>query len=267
MFKKMKEDINSVFDRDPAAHSTWEIIFAYPGLHAIWIHRFCHYLWGKKLRFMARLLSTFSRMFTGIEIHPGATIGRRFFIDHGMSVVIGETAEIGDDCTIYHSVTLGGTSWSAGKRHPTLGDRVVIGAGAKILGPITLGDDSRVGSNSVVTKDVPSGQTMVGIPGRLVIKKPKDENVKQRAQMAEKMGFDAYAVSADNPDPVASAIGRVLDHIHMMDSKINGVCHEIEKLGGDVSGDELPEIHVDGEDFVAAEHLAAEERLRELSGL
>ncbi|MFT4927312.1 MAG: serine O-acetyltransferase [Phenylobacterium sp.] len=263
MLERMKEDVKSVFDRDPAAHSTWEVIFAYPGLHAIWFHRLCHYLWGKKLRFMARFLSTFARFLTGIEIHPGATIGRRFFIDHGMSVVIGETAEIGDDCTLYHSVTLGGTSWSAGKRHPTLGDRVVIGAGAKILGPITLGDDSRVGSNSVVNKDVPAGQTVIGIPGRLVVKKPAEGDAhQQRAKMAEKMGFDSYAVSADNPDPVASAIGRLLDHIHMIDSKVNDVSAEVQKLGGDanVCSEKLPDIHVDGEDFVAAEKVAAQER-------
>ncbi len=264
MFKRIrarvKEDIDCVFDRDPAARTSWEVFFNYPGLHAMWFHRLSHRLWRREWRFLARFLSTFSRWLTGIEIHPGATIGRRFFIDHGMGIVIGETAEIGDDSTLYHGVTLGGTSWSAGKRHPTLGNNVVIGAGAKILGPITIGDNARVGSNSVVSKDVPAGVTMVGIPGRRVIKKPTDPVKQQRAQMAEKMGFDAYAVSADNPDPVASTIGTLLDHIHMMDSKINDACTEIQRLGGDACGEKLPDIQVDGEEFAEAEKEAAKER-------
>ncbi|MFT5163726.1 MAG: serine O-acetyltransferase [Alteromonadaceae bacterium] len=260
MFKRIKEDINSVFERDPAARSSLEVFFNYPGLHAMWFHRLSHLMWHKKWYFFARLLSTFSRVLTGIEIHPGAVIGRRFFIDHGMGVVIGETAIIGDDCTLYHSVTLGGTSWSAGKRHPTLGDRVVIGAGAKILGPIHIGDDARVGSNSVVSKDVEPSATIVGIPGRQVIKNTVKNVHEQRVKMAEKMGFDAYAISPDNPDPVASAIGKLLDHIHMMDSKINDVCTEVEKMGGDVGSEKLPECHVDDVDFVEAEKVAAKER-------
>lgn len=269
MFKTIKADINSVFERDPAARNAWEVFFNYPGLHAIWLHRLSHKLWCKQFKFIARVLSTFSRWLTGIEIHPGATIGNRFFIDHGMGVVIGETADIGDDVTLYHGVTLGGTSWSAGKRHPTLCDGVVVGAGAKILGPLTIGRDARVGSNSVVVKSVPARATVVGIPGRLVEARPSEEANKQRAQIAEKLGFDAYAIIPDNPDPVASAIGKMLDHIQMMDLKVNDVCAEVQKMGGDVSVDKLPDIEMKVDDFVEAELEAAKERKMgsELSGL
>jgi serine O-acetyltransferase len=269
MLKRIKEDINSVFDRDPAARNAWEVFFNYPGLHAIWFHRLSNKLWCKDFKLIARMLSTFSRWLTGVEIHPGATIGRRFFIDHGMGVVIGETAEIGDDVTLYHGVTLGGTSWSAGKRHPTLRNRVVVGAGAQILGPLEIGENARVGSNSVVVKNVPKNATVVGIPGRLVEAKIDDTTQAQRTKLAEKMGFDAYAISPDNPDPVASAIGKMLDHIHMMDSKVNNVCEEVQKLGGEACGDELPEIEVQTDDFVKAEIEAAKERKMgtDLSGL
>ncbi|MCL4140170.1 UNVERIFIED_CONTAM: hypothetical protein GTU68_051623, partial [Idotea baltica] len=164
MFERIKEDINTVFDRDPAARNAFEVLTAYPGVHAILIHRASHKIWGVGLKWLARFMSHISRWFTGIEIHPGATLGRRFFIDHGMGVVIGETAIIGDDCTLYHGVTLGGTSWNKGKRHPTLDNNVVVGAGAKILGPITVGEGARVGCNAVVVKDVNVGATMVGIP-------------------------------------------------------------------------------------------------------
>ena len=158
MFSRLKEEIAVVFERDPAARNTWEVITCYPGFHAMLVHRLAHWLWGAGLRWLARFVSHIGRWLTGIEIHPGAQIGRRFFIDHGMGVVIGETAEIGDDCTLYHGVTLGGTSWNKGKRHPTLGNGVVLGAGAKILGPITIGDRAQVGSNAVVVKDVPPGR-------------------------------------------------------------------------------------------------------------
>ena len=168
MFARIREDIACVFDRDPAARSAWEVITCYPGFHALLIHRFAHLLWRAGLRWLARLVSHFSRWITGIEIHPGATIGRRVFIDHGMGVVIGETAEIGDDTTLYHGVTLGGTSWNKGKRHPTLGRSVVVGAGAKLLGPIVVGDGAKVGSNAVVVKDVPPGATAVGIPAKII---------------------------------------------------------------------------------------------------
>ena len=161
MLKQLKEDIQAVFARDPAARNTLEVLTTYPGIHALIMHRVAHELWQKECKGSARLLSSFSRFATGIEIHPGAKIGRRFFIDHGMGVVIGETAEIGDDVTLYHGVTLGGTTWNKGKRHPTLEDGVVVGAGAKILGPFTVGKNSKVGSNAVVTKEVPPNTTAV----------------------------------------------------------------------------------------------------------
>ncbi len=165
--KNIWEDINCVFERDPAARNVWEIIFCYPGFHAILFYRIAHFFWEKKFFFLGRFVSHIARFLTGIEIHPGAKIGRRFFIDHGMGVVIGETAEVGDDVTIYHGVTLGGTSWKKGKRHPTIGNNVVIGAGAKILGPIVIGNNCLVGAGSVVVKDVPDNSTVVGVPGRV----------------------------------------------------------------------------------------------------
>src|SRR3954470_4200569 len=168
MFDRLREDIACIRERDPAARSAWEVLTCYPGLHALLLHRWAHGAWQRDWKWLGRFLSHIGRWLTGIEIHPGATIGRRFFIDHGMGVVIGETAVIGDDCTLYHGVTLGGTSWNKGKRHPTLADGVVVGAGAKILGPITVGDGARVGSNAVVVKNVPPGATVVGIPGRVV---------------------------------------------------------------------------------------------------
>ncbi len=274
MFTRMKEDINSVFDRDPAARTTFEVLLNYPGLHAIWVHRLSHRLWRANWKLLARTLSTFSRWLTGIEIHPGATLGRRFFIDHGMGVVIGETAEIGDDVTLYHGVTLGGTSWNAGKRHPTLEDNVVIGAGAQVLGPITIGKSGKVGANSVVVKDLPENATAVGIPARIVSSKSSngnslldsnsgeklngDEDKESRDKAAKKYGFDAYAVSTDNPDPVAKAIGRLLDHMHLMDDRVSNICKEVNSLGGDICPKDLPELRV-GE-FVEDEQAAAKRR-------
>jgi serine O-acetyltransferase len=257
---RLKDDIASIYHRDPAAQGTLEVLLNYPGMQAIWIHRVSHKLWLRQWRLSSRCLSTFSRWLTGVEIHPGARIGDRFFIDHGMGVVIGETAEIGNDCTLYHGVTLGGTTWKAGKRHPTLGNNVVIGAGAQILGPITVHDGSRVGSNSVVVKDVPKDSTVVGIPGRMV-STPNDvskEQSKRRCEMAEKYGFDAYAVSPDNPDPVANAIGQMLDHMHLMDSKVQEVCQAVQTLGGSICTDKLPELEVG--DFSDAERAAAKKR-------
>ncbi|RHW77461.1 serine O-acetyltransferase [Colwellia sp. RSH04] len=258
MFDRIKEDINSVFDRDPAARTSFEVLLNYPGLHAIWFHRISHKLWKANWKLLARLFSTFSRWLTGIEIHPGATIGKRFFIDHGMGVVIGGTAEIGDDVTLYQGVTLGGTSWKAGKRHPTLEDNVVIGAGAQVLGPITIGKGGKVGSNSVVVKDVPENATAVGIPGRIVPDKKEKEEHDKREQVAKQYGFDAYAVSADNPDPVAKAIGRLIDHVHLMDNRVTDLCKEINAMGGDVCSKDLPELRV-GE-FVEDEKAAAKRR-------
>jgi len=227
MFTRIREDINCVFERDPAARSTWEVITCYPGFHALLIHRLAHWLWRMKMRWLARWVSHVSRFLTGIEIHPGAKIGRRTFIDHGMGVVIGETAELGDDCTLYHGVTLGGTTWNQGKRHPTLGRGVVIGAGAKLLGPIVVGDGAKIGSNAVVVKDVPRGATAVGIPARIIL----DEQDKTREEKAAKLGFSAYAVTAKaEDDPLAKAVEGLLDHSVEMDKRIELILNQIEQL-------------------------------------
>lgn len=227
MLDQVREDIRVVFERDPAARSTWEVVTCYPGFHALLFHRLSHRLWQLEFKWLARWISHFSRWITGIEIHPGATIGRRFFIDHGMGVVIGETSVIGDECTLYHGVTLGGTSWNKGKRHPTLGTGVVIGAGAKVLGPILLGDGARVGSNAVVVKDVPAGSTAVGIPARIL----DEESKLVREQAAERMGFSAYAISADMNDPVVKAIHGIVDHTAHTDGRIAYILEQLEKLG------------------------------------
>lgn len=210
-----------VFERDPAARSTWEVVTCYPGFHAMLVHRLAHRLWAMQLKWLARFASHLGRWMTGIEIHPGANIGRRFFIDHGMGVVIGETSEIGDDCTLYHGVTLGGTTWNKGKRHPTLETGVVVGAGAKILGPITVGAGAHVGSNAVVVKDVPPGATAVGIPARILEKRH------------EGTAFAAYAVSSDMNDPTARAIHELIDHSANTDQRIESILRQLEKLGVD----------------------------------
>jgi len=233
MFKHIKEDISVVFERDPAARTHWEIITTYPGVHALIIHRLSHCVWSKRFFWIARFISHIGRWLTGIEIHPGATIGRRVFIDHGMGVVIGETAVIGDDCTLYHGVTLGGTSWNKGKRHPTLEQGVVIGAGAKVLGPIIIGKGAKIGSNAVVVKDVPENATAVGIPARIL----EQETNKQRDDMAEKIGFSAYAVSDNSNDPMTKAIHALLDHAAAQDVKLQEVMAQLNKLGADVESD------------------------------
>ena len=240
MFSRLKEDIRCVFDRDPAARNAFEVATTYPGVHAVLFHRLSHRLWNAGLRWLARMLSTIARWLTGIEIHPGARIGRRFFIDHGMGVVIGETAIIGDDCTLYHGVTLGGTSWQKGKRHPTLGNDVVVGAGAKVLGPIEVGDGARIGSNAVVVKPVPPGTTVIGVPGRLVDPTKGKGDQDRRHRMAEKMGFDAYGVTQDAPDPVAHAINCMLDHIHVMDQRMQAMCEQIKRITGEQPELDLP---------------------------
>ena len=234
MFSRLREDIACVFDRDPAARNTWEVLTCYPGLHALVTHRFTHWLWGHGLKWLARWISHFSRWLTGIEIHPGATIGRRFFIDHGMGVVIGETAVIHDDCTLYHGVTLGGTSWNKGKRHPTLERGVVIGAGAKVLGPITLGEGAKVGSNAVVVRDVPAGATAVGIPARII----EDRSEIAREIKAGQMGFSAYAVTRNEDDPLSTAIHGLLDHAVETDKRIERLIELLEQSGVELS-DEL----------------------------
>ncbi|MEK6593383.1 MAG: serine O-acetyltransferase [Pseudomonadota bacterium] len=221
MFARIKEGIAVVFERDPAARNTWEVITCYPGFHALLSHRFAHWLWQSGFKWLARLVSHLGRWLTGIEIHPGATIGRRVFIDHGMGVVIGETAEIGDECTLYHGVTLGGTSWNKGKRHPTLGKGVVIGAGAKILGPIFIGDGAKIGSNAVVVKEVPAGATAIGIPARIV--EGQDATVAGR--------FAAYAVAKDMNDPMVQAIHELIDHSVGTDKRIDQILAELKRLG------------------------------------
>ncbi|RFA30542.1 serine O-acetyltransferase [Alkalilimnicola ehrlichii] len=241
MFKGLREDIRCVMERDPAARNAFEVLTCYPGLHALLMHRANHWLWRRRLRWLARFLSLLTRWFTGIEIHPGATIGRRFFIDHGMGVVIGETAEIGDDCTLYHGVTLGGTTWEAGKRHPTLGNDVVVGAGAKILGPLNIGSGSRIGSNAVVVKDVPPAATMVGIPARVAGVRHAERN-EQREAVARRIGFDAYGATQQMSDPIAKAINAILDHIHVTDRRMEEMCRAMKGLGVDLSELDLPDI-------------------------
>jgi serine O-acetyltransferase len=221
MCKRIKEDIRTVFKGDPAARSVLEVLTCYPGLHAIWAHRISHFLWHHHMRYLARLLSHWTRFFTAIEIHPGATIGRRFFIDHGSGVVIGETAEIGEDVLLYQGVVLGGTSLNKGKRHPTIGNKVVIGTGAVVLGAIKVGDGAKIGSGSVVIKPVPDGATVVGIPGRVV-----DEHHKPLLDLEH----------GNLPDPVADVIKLVLNE----QSKLEERLKKIEATSGiEVPRDEL----------------------------
>ena len=222
MFSRMREDIQCVFERDPAARSVWEVLTCYPGFHALQMHRMWHTFWKLGLRWFARFGSHVTRFLTGIEIHPGAVIGRRVFIDHGMGVVIGETAEIGDDCTLYHGVTLGGVSWDQGKRHPTLGKGVVVGAGAKILGPFIVGDGAKVGSNSVVVKPVPAGATVVGIPARVV----------EHDRAAASAAFDAYAVSADLDDPLNKVLGALGSRTEDIDGRLEEILRRLQQLEG-----------------------------------
>lgn len=216
LWATLKEDLACVFQRDPAARSTLEVLTTYPGVHAILTHRLSHRLWLAGWRFPARLLSFVGRTLTNVDIHPGATIGRRFFIDHGACVVIGETAEVGNDVTLYHGVTLGGTSWNKGKRHPTLADGVVVGAGAKILGPISIGERVRVGANSVVVKDVPADRTVVGVPGRIV-----DTRV-GTARPANGISLDHNLM----PDPVAKSIACLIERIEILERELAEVRHE-----------------------------------------
>lgn len=213
LFSLWREDVSCVFRRDPAARTRFEVLTTYPGVHAIITHRLAHRLWRRGWCYSARLLAYLVRLFTNIDIHPGASIGRRFFIDHGAGVVIGETAIVGDDCTLYHGVTLGGTSWNKGRRHPTLGNGVLVGAGAKILGPITLDDQVRVGANSVVVQDVPAGRTVVGIPGRVV----RERNARN---------LNPHGIDLDHhliPDPVGRAIGCLLERIDHLERRLAGM--------------------------------------------
>lgn len=216
IIERVKEDIQVVFERDPAARSVLEVIFCYPGLHAIWLHRIAHWLWNHGYKFLARLLSHINRMLTNIEIHPGAKIGRRFFIDHGAGVVIGETTEIGDDVTIYQGVVLGGVSLEKTKRHPTIGNNVVIGAGAILLGPITVGEGAKIGAGSVVVRDVPPYTTVVGVPARIVKQHQIPKDVK--------VDLNHRAI----PDP----LNCIIDRIEYLEKEIKILKQELAKLQG-----------------------------------
>jgi serine O-acetyltransferase len=227
MFSALRKYLRSVRARDPAARSSWEIISCYPGIYAVAAHRVTHRLWRWRLKWLARFMAHWARWLSGIEIHPGAVIGRRLFIDHGMGVVIGETAVVGDDVTLYHGVTLGGTSWEKGRRHPTLGDRVVVGAGAKILGPISIGADARIGSNAVVTQDIPPGATAVGVPARIL-----DRNACGRGQ-----DFRAYAVASGQEDPLILAVEALLQHAAETERRLDTALAQLRAAGIPVEAD------------------------------
>ena len=233
MFSRIRSDIQTILDRDPAARSGFEVLTCYPGLHAVVLHRMAHSCWGLGLKWLGRFISHMSRFLTGIEIHPAAVIGRGVFFDHAMGVVVGETAEIGDGCTIYQGVTLGGTSlYKGAKRHPTLGRNVVVGAGAKVLGGFTVGDGAKIGSNAVVTKPVPANATAVGNPARII----EAQTDAVREQVASKMGFSAYGVT-QNDDPLSQAIRGLIDYTAEQDKQIAMLWQALEKLSkGDVNG-------------------------------
>ncbi|WP_047197919.1 serine O-acetyltransferase [Caldimonas brevitalea] len=232
MFEHLREDIACILERDPAARSSWEVLTCYPGLHALLLHRRAHACWQRGWHWLGRFISHLNRFLTGIEIHPGAKIGRRVFIDHGMGVVIGETAEVGDGCTIYQGVTLGGTSLYKGvKRHPTLGRGVIVGANAQVLGGFTVGDGARVGSNAVVLQAVPPGGTAVGNPARVLHK----ETDAAREQAAARMGFSAYGVTQSD-DPVSQALRGLVDNAASQEHQIALLWQALEKLSRGVSG-------------------------------
>ena len=215
--RQLRDHVDVVFERDPSARTRVEVLMTYPGVHAVLIYRIAHRLWVRRWRLTARALSHFARWITGIEIHPGAEIGKRFFIDHGMGVVVGETARVGGDVTLYHGVTLGGTTWKRERRHPSLGSDVVVGAGAKILGPIQVGSGSRIGSNAVVIKDVPDNAVVVGVPGRVV--------AKDGVRSGEGEGFDAYGQKERMPDPVAKAVECISEHVHAVERRLEEMEH------------------------------------------
>ncbi|RKE35365.1 serine O-acetyltransferase [Paraburkholderia sp. BL23I1N1] len=248
MFMRLREDIATIRERDPAARSAWEVLTCYPGLHALVLHRLAHACWQARRRWLARFVSQMARFMTGIEIHPGATLGRRVFIDHGMGVVIGETAQIGDDCTIYQGVTLGGTSLTRGeKRHPTLERGVIVGAGAKVLGGFTIGADAKIGSNAVVTKPVPAGGTAVGNPARIIV--PAAASVVSAAasnaqsgaardakRTSERSAFCAYGITPNADDPVSLAIHGLIDHAATQSKRIDEIVDALERLGTSLEG-------------------------------
>ena len=256
MFSRLRSDIQCILDRDPAARSRWEVITCYPGLHALMLHRPAHWCWAHGLKWLGRFISHIARFLTGIEIHPGARIGERVFFDHAMGVVVGETAEIGDGCTIYQGVTLGGTAlYKGAKRHPTLGRNVVVGAGAQVLGGFTVGDDAKVGSNAVVTKPVPAGATAVGNPARII----QAELDVKREEAASKMGFSAYGVT-QNDDPLSQAMRGLIDSAASQEHQIALLWHAIELLQANRFGTDC----VPG-DAARSEHFEAA-KLNELVG-
>ncbi len=229
LFKRLREDIATVLERDPAARSALEVLLCYPGVHAQFLHRIAHRFWRVGFKTLARWISHWGRFLSGIEIHPGATIGNRVFIDHGMGVVIGETAEVGDDCTIYQGATLGGTSLNVGKRHPTLQRGVVVSAGAKVLGPFTVGANARIGANAVVIKEVPAGATAVGIPARIVVEEKKRDF--QHHDLDPKPDFAAYGVNLKGDDPLSLAMHKLINHVADQDRKIDELCSELKRMG------------------------------------
>ncbi len=229
MFSRIREDIDSIIARDPAARNAWEVVTCYPGLHAVVMHRWAHCCWKREWKWLARFISHLARGLTGIEIHPGATIGRRVFIDHGMGVVIGETAEVGDDCTIYQGVTLGGTSLHRGaKRHPTLGRGAIIGAGAQVLGAFTVGEGAKVGSNAVVSKEVPPGATAVGIPARII-----EKNVENAKEQAAARMFAAYGLTPNADDPLSKALHGLIDNASTQEDQILKIMTALKAAGID----------------------------------
>jgi len=236
MWQLIKEDISCVFERDPAARNVFDVLTCYSGVHAILFHRINHWMWRRGLRWPARFLGNIARWLTGIEIHPGAVIGRRFFVDHGTGVVIGETAEIGDDVTLYQGVTLGGRTLDEGKRHPTLANNVVVGAGAKILGPFTVGVDARVGSNAVVLEEVPSGATVVGVPARIV--RCRDHNqkcvelVEARARVERRPSFDAYGVLDNAEDPLEESVQQLRQELSDLRAELDRLNKSAGKKAG-----------------------------------
>ena len=256
MFERLREDIACILERDPAARSAWEVLTCYPGLHALVLHRHAHGLWQRGWFWSGRFVSHIGRFVSGIEIHPGAKVGRRVFIDHGMGVVVGETAEIGDDCTIYQGVTLGGTSLAKGsKRHPTLGRGVIVGANSQVLGGFTVGDGARIGSNAVVLKAVPPGATAVGNPARVI----QGEGDAQREAAAAKMGFSAYGITQGD-DPVAQAMKGLIDNAAGHEHQITMLWQAIEKLS--VRSRELPSADCVPDDAQTSDHFDAEKLSR-----
>ena len=260
LFSRLTEDINCILERDPAARSRLDVITSYPGFHALIMHRWAHACWGWGLHWLARFISHLNRFFTGIEIHPAAKIGRRVFIDHGMGVVVGETAEIGDDCTIYQGVTLGGTSLTRGaKRHPTLGRGVIVGANAQVLGGFTVGDGARVGSNAVVVRPVPPGATAVGNPARIIEQAaslaPDDGSSAAREAVAARMGFSAYGLT-EGDDPLAQAMRGLIDHAGAHEHQITLLWQAIEKLASQASTAEARQCLPD--DAQTSEHFDAD---------